>query len=269
MDKTVSDAVWAAWCYTRLRISSEHGPMEVGPAAEYELVLPPVHQTRYFLSAWNPGGKPVAHARNDAAHRDLLAALDRAGIDYAPAAVLAEDASWAQRGVMINGIGEGKARSWARELDQPVFVARGGNDLHEGDDQLRYLDPGGERVYNATAWSRPIPTCPCPMSHPNDHRTRPCVRRGGPYGQSAMAAAAEWSVRRAVMIRALGCDACVGGHLTDHRANPSSSSTPKIPRQATPASGLLLVAPTVTSAFARIRTSSPMDRGSRCEYFRL
>jgi hypothetical protein len=208
--KIVSDTVWVAWCSTRLRISSDHGLTEVGPAADYAFVQPLVQQTHYFLSAWNPGGKPAAHARNDAAHRDLRAALDQAGIDHVPAAVLAEDASWAQCGVTISGISEGKARSWARDLGQPVLVVRGGNDLHEGEDQLRYLDPGGERVHNTTAWSRPIPTCPCPISHPNDYRTRPCVRRGGPYGGAAMAAAAEWSVRRAVMIRALGCDVCAG-----------------------------------------------------------
>jgi hypothetical protein len=95
---TVADAVWMAWCSTRLRIRSREGPVEAGPAADYRTVLPLVQHACYFLSAWNPDGEPAAHARNDTAHRDLLDALDRARITHITAAVLANDASWAQRG---------------------------------------------------------------------------------------------------------------------------------------------------------------------------
>ena len=81
-----------------------------------------------FITAWNPGSRPLSKTENARRHADLRAAVREAGLEALDGEGVGEDASWPpEQSLLILDISRGKAISLGRRFGQlAVVVGRRG-----------------------------------------------------------------------------------------------------------------------------------------------
>lgn len=81
------------------------------------------HEAWAYLTAWNPGGKAAAAARNHEAQRRLEHELSTAGLPFHPGEARADLGDWPpEASVLVLGIPETRAREIARRYGQAAIV---------------------------------------------------------------------------------------------------------------------------------------------------
>jgi hypothetical protein len=76
-----------------------------------------------FITAWNPGSRPLSKSENARRHAELRAAVTDAGLEALDGEGVGEDASWpSEQSLLILNISRGKAISLGRRFGQLAIV---------------------------------------------------------------------------------------------------------------------------------------------------
>jgi hypothetical protein len=93
-------------------------------AALDELLASHGASTWCYVTAWNPGARPLAAAENAARHEELLAALRLLGKPFFEGEGVPDDPGWEpERSVLVLGIALAEARALGRRFGQLAIVA--------------------------------------------------------------------------------------------------------------------------------------------------
>ena len=107
---------------------------------------------------------------------------------------------------MVAALHEDKLVEMTRETGQPAVIRWDAAGLSVLPTGLRSDIPA-----STTAWRlEPTEVVTCPVRRDADPAGR-CTNFGGPYGSSAIHAAALWRAHRTVAVSLLGCGPCAGG----------------------------------------------------------
>ena len=205
--ESACDDVSDAW----LRLWTADGIIEVRPGNGGG--FKPTGSQVVFLTAWNPGATPAQPVENDARHLLMLNLLDAKGHDHVRAAYIGANGSWAQPAAALTGVTPAEGARLAEAVGQTIVT------VWDDDQLITTCSASGRR--SATGWTSEIlQSSPCPIHAPGEHHQEICVMPGGPFGSQAMAAAAQWSSRRASLLRAVGCDVCHGGRPVRRDGKP-------------------------------------------------
>ena len=169
-------------------------------------VLPPTGFPAHFVGSWHAGGAPSAFADCIAAQGELSARLAESSIAQWPATAVAEDRTWFEGLVLVSGLDDGQVVEMGRAAGQPAVVRWDAAGLAVLPTGLRAGIPP-----STTPWrleSAEVATCP--VRKDADPAGR-CTRYGGPYGSSAIHAAALWRAHRSVAVALMGCGPCADG----------------------------------------------------------
>jgi hypothetical protein len=175
------------------------------------LLPPPPEDSRdpiiaWFLTAWNPLGRPSTLDENRSAHSALVATIEAAGgtvLDVVT--TVPPDRSWLEETVRFRGFPGRKAIELAADFGQPAITAIGLDSLTIVPTGLH---PGVDLVTHDYLVD-PV-TVHCPMNTDDEPGAR-CTSRGGPWTSSSIHAAALWSTHRDLVVSRLGCDTCDAG----------------------------------------------------------
>ena len=194
--------LWDAFLRTRVRIFTPSAVCEITPLAPVVDYFPGPG-CMYVVTAWNPRGRAAAPDVNDRAQQHLQDRLRASSIEWQPAAGVAEDGSWAEASVAVTDLTRSQARALGREWEQEAVF-----EWDESWDILSVVSCFDQDVTSRTATNVVLPFRPCPMAPPTQRRGDSCVRpMAGSTGKSTELAA-DFDLRRSVMLRALGCDVC-------------------------------------------------------------
>lgn len=167
------------------------------------LLPPPPEDSRdpifaWFLTAWNPFGRPCTLEENQEAQRRLLTTIEAAdGVVLDIVTTVPPDRSWAEE--------TARAIELATDFGQPAITAI-------GLDSLTIVPTGlHPAVHLVTHDYRVDPvTWHCPIRTDDEPGAR-CASRGGPWTSSSSHAAALWSTHRDLLVPRLGCEICDAG----------------------------------------------------------
>jgi hypothetical protein len=127
---TRESTLWRA--YERTRFCVQDGPKRIcfmagSPNRRLDALLARHGATRWaFITAWNPGSRPLSNAENARRHAELRAAVHYAGLEALDGEGVGEDPSlppWpSEQSLLILNISRGKAISLGRRFDQLAIV---------------------------------------------------------------------------------------------------------------------------------------------------
>jgi hypothetical protein len=127
MTATRERGLWRA--YERTRFCVQDGPTRICFMAgsqnrRLDALLTRHGATRWaFITAWNPGSRPLSKSENGRRHAELRAAVHDAGLEALDGEGVGEDASWpSEQSLLILNISRGKAISLGRRFDQLAIV---------------------------------------------------------------------------------------------------------------------------------------------------
>ena len=80
-----------------------------------------------YLTAWNPGSKPLPEAENRARQEALKERLRAKGLKFLEGVARADDGSWSEESLLVLGVSRDDALALGRDLGQAaVLVGRRG-----------------------------------------------------------------------------------------------------------------------------------------------
>jgi hypothetical protein len=177
------------------------------PGAEPDSsVEPPLELPVHLLSNWHAGGAPSTFGDCLAAQAELTARLTELDLPVRLAVAIAEDLTWFEGFSMVSGLEDGQVVEMARASGQPALIRWDAAGLSVLPTGLRADIPA-----STTAWrleSAEVATCP--VRKDADPAGR-CTRYGGPWGGSAIHAAALWRAHRSVAVTLMGFGPCADG----------------------------------------------------------
>lgn len=179
---------------------------ELPGTASDPAVLPPTEFPAHFVGSWHRGGAPSTFAECLAAQHELNTRLRGLNTAYRLATAVAEDLTWFESFAMVSALDDDQLVEMAREAGQPAVIRWDAAGLSVLPTGLRSDIPA-----STTAWrleSAEVATCP--VRKDADPAGR-CTRYGGPYGSSAIHAAALWRAHRSVAVTLIGCEPCADG----------------------------------------------------------
>ncbi|MGI8722650.1 MAG: T3SS (YopN, CesT) and YbjN peptide-binding chaperone 1 [Geodermatophilaceae bacterium] len=188
---------WYSFAYDNRRY--ELTPERSGTVSDPS-VLPPTEFPSHFVGSWHRAGAPSTFADCVAAQGELSARLAESRIAQWPATAVAHDRTWFEGFVLVSGLDDGQVVALGRSAAQPAVLRWDAAGLAVLPTGLRPDIPA-----STTAWrleSAEVATCP--VRKDADPAGR-CTRYGGPYGSSAIHAAALWRAHRSVAVTLLGC----------------------------------------------------------------
>lgn len=142
-----------------------------------------------LITAWNPRGRPLALGDNWTRQEEFERWLDDVGHQWAPAAGVAEDGTWAEAGVAVAGLARPDAVAIGRRYEQEAIY-----EWDPAGHRISIVSCVDDRVWIRHARAQPLTSRPCPLRPPGDPGSAPCA---GPDDEF-----------RRMMLWALGCDAC-------------------------------------------------------------
>jgi len=169
-------------------------------------VEPPFELPAHLLSSWHPGGAPTTFGDCLAAHEELTVRLGELRRSYRLCIAIAEDLTWFEGVSVVEGLEDEQALELARASGQPAVTRWDAAGLTVLPTGLRSDIPASR-----TAWrleSTAVATCP--VRKDADPAGR-CTNYGGPYGGTAIHAAALWRAHRSVAVSLLACGPCADG----------------------------------------------------------
>jgi len=169
-------------------------------------VVPPTEFPAHFVGSWHRGGAPSTFADCVAAQGKLSARLAELSIAQWRATAVAEDRTWFEGFVLVSGLDDGQVVALGRAAGQPAVVRWDAAGLAVLPTGLQADIPP-----STTPWRLvPAEAATCPVRKDADPAGR-CTKYGGPYGSSAIHAAALWRAHRSVAVTLLGCGPCADG----------------------------------------------------------
>lgn len=163
----------------------------------------PVH----LVSAWSPNGVGSTLRECLTAQQRLRDAVRELGATVVEqAAASPADQCWYEGTLLVRGLDDYTAQALALEHGQAATVRWDADALTVIPTGLR-----SEIRASRSAWTlAPLTGRSCPMRRDDDPTGR-CVPHGGPFGSTAIHAAALWGAHRRLAMRLLGCDPCRDG----------------------------------------------------------